>query len=121
MIATITNRAMTFGSLQPISSKWWWSGAIRKTRLPVSLNEATWIDDRQRLEHEDAADDHQQQLLLDQDRDGAERGAERQRSDVAHEDLRRVGVVPEEPERGADQRAAEDRQLAAGAKCTSSR
>ena len=37
--------------------------------------------------------------------------AERQRSDVAHEDLRRVRVVPEEPERRADQRAAEHRQL----------
>src|SRR5258708_27340440 len=43
MIARMTNRAMTFGSLQPMSSKWWCSGAIRKTRLPVSLNEATWI------------------------------------------------------------------------------
>src|SRR5450759_2780507 len=43
MIARMTNRAMTFGSLQPMSSKWWCSGAMRKTRLPVSLNDATWI------------------------------------------------------------------------------
>ncbi len=42
MIATIRNRAMTFGSLQPASSKWWCRGAILKTRLPVVLNEATW-------------------------------------------------------------------------------
>ena len=31
----------------------------------------------------------EQQLLLDQQRDGAERAAERERSDVAHEDFRR--------------------------------
>src|SRR5687768_18191259 len=36
-------------------------------------------DHRERLEHEDAADDREQQLLLDQDRDGAERAAERER------------------------------------------
>ena len=62
--------------------------------------------------HEHAADDRQQQLLLDQDRDRAERAAERQRSDVAHEDLGGVRVVPEESEARADERAAEDRQLA---------
>ena len=81
------------------------------TRLPVSLNDADLDDHRQRLEHEHAADDAEQQFLLDQNGDGAERGAERQRSDVAHEDLRRVRVEPEESERRADQRAAEDRQL----------
>jgi hypothetical protein len=35
-------RTMTRGSGQPLSSKWWCSGAIRKIRRPVSLNEATW-------------------------------------------------------------------------------
>ncbi len=30
-------------SLQPASSKWWCSGTIRKTRLPVVRNETIWI------------------------------------------------------------------------------
>ena len=31
----------TFVSLQPFFSKWWWSGAIRKMRLPVVLKLTT--------------------------------------------------------------------------------
>ena len=111
MIETIRNRAMTFGSCQPISSKWWCSGAILNTRLPVQLEGRDLDDDRGRFEHEDAADQHQQHLLLDQDRHGAERAAEGQRADVAHEDLGGVSVVPEKAEARADQRAAEDGQL----------
>src|SRR5690606_29082768 len=37
----IQNRTTTLGSLQPLSSKWWWIGAILNTRLPVSLKETT--------------------------------------------------------------------------------
>src|SRR3546814_20959598 len=39
----IQKRTITPGSGQPLSSKWWWIGAIRNTRLPVRLNDATWI------------------------------------------------------------------------------
>src|SRR5215831_20028738 len=38
-------------------------------------------DHGRRFHHEDAADDRQQQLLLDQDRHGAKRAAERERPD----------------------------------------
>jgi hypothetical protein len=69
-------------------------------------------DHRHRFEHEDAADDRQQQFLLDEDRDRAERAAERQRSHIAHEDVGGIGVVPEEAQARAHQRAAEDRQFA---------
>src|SRR5215213_4582379 len=41
--AMIQNRITTCGSVQPSCSKWWWMGAILKTRFPVSLNEATWM------------------------------------------------------------------------------
>ena len=34
---------MIFGSAMPLSSKWWCTGAILKTRRPVSLKDATWI------------------------------------------------------------------------------
>src|SRR5436190_20206040 len=55
-------------------------------------------DHRKRLEHEHAADNRQQQLLLDQNGHRAEGGAKRQRSDVAHETRGGARVVPEEPE-----------------------
>src|SRR5262249_47255498 len=35
--AMIQNRMTMVGSCQPFFSKWWCSGAMRKTRLPVSL------------------------------------------------------------------------------------
>lgn len=37
----IQNRTTTWLSVQPSFSKWWWIGAIRKTRFPVSLKEIT--------------------------------------------------------------------------------
>ena len=40
-VAMIQKRITTVGSAQPFCSKWWCNGAIRKTRLPVSLKEAT--------------------------------------------------------------------------------
>ena len=33
----IQKRITTWLSVQPFFSKWWWIGAIRKTRLPVIL------------------------------------------------------------------------------------
>ena len=39
----IQNRMTIVTSAQPASSKWCCSGAIRNTRLPVSLNEPTWM------------------------------------------------------------------------------
>ena len=41
--ATIQKRRMIFVSDQACSSKWWWIGAIRKTRLRNTWNEKTWI------------------------------------------------------------------------------
>src|SRR5262249_39956999 len=40
--AMIQKRITMVGSAQPFFSKGWWSGAMRKTRLPVSLKERTW-------------------------------------------------------------------------------
>src|SRR5262252_41088 len=68
-------------------------------------------DDRQTFHQKHAADDEEQQFLFDQNRDRRERGTKRQRSDVAHEDLRRVRVVPEEAERRADERTTEHGEL----------
>src|SRR4051812_19971141 len=41
--ATIQKRRMIFVSDQACSSKWWWIGAIRNTRLRNAWNENTWI------------------------------------------------------------------------------
>ena len=37
----IQKRITTVDSCHPSRSKWWWIGAILKTRLPVSLKEVT--------------------------------------------------------------------------------
>ncbi len=41
--ATIQKRRMIFVSDHAFSSKWWWIGAIRNTRLRVVWKEITWI------------------------------------------------------------------------------
>src|SRR5205807_6441227 len=48
---------------------------------------------------------------LEHDGDGAHDAADGERAGVPHEHLRGMGVEPEKAERGAHQRAAEDRQL----------
>src|SRR5579859_5696113 len=80
--------------------------------LLAQLVAAYLEDDREGLEHEDTADEGEQQLLLDDDGDGADGAAESERADVAHEDFGGVGVVPEEADAGADEGAAEDGELA---------
>src|SRR5262245_3494966 len=69
-------------------------------------------DHRERFHDEHAADDRQQQFLLDQDRHGSQGTTERQRSHIAHEDVGGIRVVPEEPEACPDESPAKDRQLA---------
>src|SRR6058998_516119 len=69
-------------------------------------------DDRAGLHDVDAADERQQQLGLGEHGEHADGGAERQRARVAHEDLGRMTVEPEEADGRADERAAEHRQLA---------
>src|SRR5690606_35547918 len=66
----------------------------------------------ERLHDEDAAHDEEHDLLAHHDRHGAERTAERERADIAHEHLRGVGIEPEESEPGADDGPAEHRELA---------
>jgi hypothetical protein len=67
---------------------------------------------RQRFGDEDAPHDRQHDFLADDDGDRAERSAERQRADIAHEHFRRIGVEPQETEPGAGHCAEQDGQLA---------
>ena len=43
MAVSSQNRMITVVSAQPVSSKWWWNGAIRNTRRPVERNAMIWI------------------------------------------------------------------------------
>ena len=69
-------------------------------------------DDRDGFDDEHAADDGEQEGLTHQASHRAEGAAEAERADVAHVDLRRRRVMPEEHEAAAEERGAEDRELA---------
>ena len=80
--------------------------------LTAQLKGANLQDHRQGLHDENAAHNHQQEFLTQQHGDNAQRAAERQRTDVAHKDLRRIGVKPQEAQTRADNRRTDDHQLA---------
>src|SRR5258707_1620034 len=65
-------------------------------------------DHRDGFEHEETADEGEDQLVLGDDADGAERAADRERTGIAHEDHRRRRVEPQEAEPGTDHGHAED-------------
>src|SRR5471032_3029089 len=69
-------------------------------------------DHRHGLEHEQPAHDRQHELMLDHDRSGAERAADRKRSGVAHEHHGRWRVEPQEAQARADQRRQQHREFA---------
>ena len=54
--ATIQKRRMIFVSDHAISSKWWWIGRHQEDALAEALEGEHLDRDRQRLDHEDAAD-----------------------------------------------------------------
>src|SRR5690606_21375207 len=65
----------------------------------------------QRLQNKYAADERQKELLLRQDRDRAERSADRQTPDIAHENLGGRAAIPEKSEPRADHRSAKYREF----------
>src|SRR5579883_2232655 len=80
--------------------------------LAGHLERSDLHDDRQGFDDEQSADDRQHDLVLDRDRNRAEQAAQGQRAGIAHEYLRRRRVEPEEADAGADQRAANDDEIA---------
>src|SRR5690606_35592097 len=66
---------------------------------------------RQRLGDEDPADDHEEEMGVGQEGEGGEEAADRLGADVAHEDLRRRGVPPQEAEEGGEHGRREGGQL----------
>ncbi len=77
-----------------------------------SLEPAHLHHDRQALYEEDAAQDGYQQLFPYHYGEDGDDPAEGEAAGVAHEDLRRVGVIPEEAHRGTGKGGGKDHQLA---------
>src|ERR1700687_1481933 len=88
------------------------NGRHPKDALAAQFERAHLHDHGKCFDHENAADEKKQDLLLDDDRDSAQGAPQRERTDVTHEDFGWMGVVPEETERGSDECAAEHRQFA---------
>src|SRR5690348_1777513 len=82
-----------------------------KDAAPSELVRAHLQDHRGGLDYENTAHHQRYDLLAHHYGDQTECGAEGQCANVAHEDLRRIGVEPEKPETGAAQSAAVDQQV----------
>ena len=65
-----------------------------------------------RFQDEHPSQKNGEKLVLGEHRAHPQTAAQRERANIAHEDLRRVGVVPEEADPGADHGAAVDRYFA---------
>ena len=109
----IQKRTTTVISAQPLSSKWWWSGLIRKMRLPrVSLKYDPLQDDRAGPMTNRPPMRIEQQLGAGQDR-RARRGRRRSPSEPVSPMKICAGrrVPPEEADEGADDRGRDDREV----------
>ena len=75
------------------------------------LEPADLQHDRQRFRNKDAAHDGKHDFLAHDDGNRAQRGAKRQRAHIAHKDLRRVRVEPQEGQARASHRRSEDQHF----------
>src|SRR6266566_6541796 len=87
------------------------NGRHAEDALAAQFERAHLQNHRNSFQYKNAADEKQQDLLLDNDRNHAERPAQRERAHVSHENFRGMRVVPQEAEGRADERATEHRQL----------
>jgi len=88
------------------------NGRHAKNALAGTLEMGDLDDHRQALDDKDSADQQEEELLFDQHRHRADRPAEGQGAGIAHEDLGRIGVIPEKAQGGAEESGAKNRQLA---------
>ena len=106
-------RVTTLLSCQPLSSKWWCSGAILNTRLPVSLKEITWML-TERVSRTNTPPRIRIRISFFNIRaDDAQHPAQGQAARVPHPHVRGVCVEPEKPDGRTDHREGEDGDLAA--------
>ena len=84
------------------------NGRHPEDALAAQLERTHLQNHGKRLDDENSADKKEQDFLLDDDGDCAQSSAQRQGTDITHENFRGVRVVPEKTERCADQRATEN-------------
>ena len=85
---------------------------MRKMRLPVSLKEATWMITESASTTKTPPMSGRSSSFLVSSARVPRAPPSASEPDVAHEDPAGIAVEPEEAEAGADQRAAEDGELA---------
>jgi len=83
-----------------------------KNALAREFKRGDLQNNRNGFHHEQAADDGQNNLMFDDDRDRANGAAQRERTCVAHEDQRRGRIEPQKAKASADQSAAKDGEFA---------
>src|SRR5256885_15057809 len=83
-----------------------------KDSLTSQFKRANLQDDAERFDDENATDEKQQNFLLDNDGDNADRAAEGERTDIAHEHFGGMRAVPKQTERSADEHAAKNGKFA---------
>src|SRR5260370_9093732 len=87
------------------------NGRHAEDALAAQFERAHLQTPRNGFQYKNAADEKQQNLLLDNDGDHAQRPAQRERAHVSHENFRGMRVVPQEAEGRADESATEHRQF----------
>ena len=85
---------------------------MRKTRLRKVWKEKTWMSTLSASMTKIPPSTISSILGLRHHRQPGDRAAEAQRPGVAHEDRRREGVEPQEADAGADEAAAQQREVA---------
>src|SRR5262249_50949287 len=83
-----------------------------KDAFAAKLERANLQNDAKRFNDENAADEEEQDFLLDDNGDDTERAAEGERTDIAHEYFCGMGVIPEKTEGRTNERAAKNGQFA---------
>src|SRR5260370_33388172 len=74
------------------------NGRHAEDALAAQFERAHLQNHRNGFQYKNAANEEQQNLLLDNDRDHAERPAKRERAHISHENFRGMRVVPEKTE-----------------------
>src|SRR5256885_11663239 len=83
-------------------------GRHAKDSLTAQFEGADLKDAVEEFDDENATDERQQNSVLDNDGDNADRAAEGERTDIAHEHFGGMRVGPKKAERSADERAAKN-------------
>lgn len=77
----------------------------------LNLKPLCLYDDTEAFDKEDTAQDREQQFLMNDDGTDTNDTTDGERTGVTHENLCRVGIIPQETNHGTDKSTEEDNQL----------